>query len=103
MLSSQSDWPCWRSSLIAVDFAFAGMSARRRELGRRGHDLLHADARGVHELLGLAGAGEALDREVRDLQAVLARERLEHGGREAALGVVVLDDHEAALGDARRL
>src|SRR2546425_5902626 len=92
MLSSHSDWPMPFSSLIGAGTrTFVAMSLLPGEqLGRGRHDMPRRDARGVHQLLGLARRRQSFHREVGQVQAVLRREGLQHRGAEAALRVVVL-------------
>src|SRR5258707_2792541 len=94
MLSSQSDWPRFLSSLTGAGTrVFVAMALLPgKQLGRGRHDVPRRDAGGVHQLFGLARGRQALDREMRQVQPVLRRKGLEHRGAEATLRVVVLDD-----------
>src|SRR5258708_31119520 len=79
MLSSQSDWPSFLSSLIGagtrVLVAMALLPGE--QLGRGRHDVPGRDAGGVHQLFGLARGRQAFDGEMRQMQPVLRSESLE--------------------------
>src|SRR5712664_4360420 len=79
MLSSHSDCPRLLSSLIGAGMRTAvGIELLAREqLGRGRDDVPGGDPGGVHELFGFAGGRQALHREVGDVQAVFAGERLQ--------------------------
>ena len=57
------------------------------------------DAGGFHQLIRSPGAGQAAHSALPDPQRLAGPgERLEHGGAEAALGVVVLGDDQSPAG-----
>src|SRR5205823_7495757 len=68
------------------------------------HDVPRGDFRLVHQLRRLARTREAPHGEVHDPRRIHVRaQRLHDGGAEAALRVVVFDDHQAATRQGRRL
>src|SRR5256714_13701494 len=68
------------------------------------HDVPRGDFRLVHQLRRLARTRKSPHGEVHDPRWIHVRaQRLHHGGAEAALRVVVFDDHQAATRQGRRL
>src|SRR5207302_2933573 len=68
------------------------------------HDMPRGDLRLVHQFDRLSRTRQSPHREVHDPRRVHVRRKgLHHRGADAALGVVVFDDHQAATREGRRL